>query len=220
MVLILLPAIAQLAQKANEEYRTAAARRKAATEMEHPVRRSIERTPELVASFGIRPGDSVADIGTGAGYLLTYLVAATGPRGHVYAEDIYPDFFDLVQRKITANRWNNITAILGDEKDPKLESGSVDIAVILDTYHHLNYPAEMLAGVRRALKPGGRLVIVDFYRSRKHPGATDADLRSHVRADRDEVIREVSERGFRLQKMFDHLPHEYVLIFGDGGESR
>lgn len=203
----------QVAQKANEEYRSAAARAKAAAEMEHPIRKSVERTADLAASLAIRPGDVVADVGTGAGYFLPYLVAAVGDHGRVVAEDIYPDFLRRVNQKIARQGWKNVTTVLGTDKDPKLRPASLDVALILDTYHHLDYPGEMLACLQRALKPEGRLIIVDFYRSRRHPGATDADLKSHVRADRDEVIREVTAKGFRLERNFDHLPHEFVLIF-------
>jgi len=206
----------QVAQKANEEYRTEAARRKAASEMEHPIRKSIERTGDLVTSLGIRRGDVIADIGTGVGYLLPYLIAGTGEGGHVFAEDIHADFVESVRQKIAQHGWKNVTPILGTEKDPMLKPASLDLALILDTYHHLDYPQEMLTGLRHAIKPDGRLIVVDFYRSRKHPGATDADLKSHVRADRDEVVSEVTAQGFRLERSFDHLPHEYVLIFRNG----
>lgn len=215
-IIVVPQADSQVAQKANEEYRTATARRKAAGEMEHPVRKSIERTSDLVTSLGIRRGDVIADIGTGVGYLLPYLTAATGESGHVFAEDIHADFVESVRQKIAQHGWKNVTPVLGTEKDPKLKPASLDLALVLDTYHHLDYPQAMLAKLRHAIKPEGRLIIVDFYTSRKHPGATDADLKSHVRADRDQVIAEVKAEGFRLERSFDHLPHEYVLIFRNG----
>lgn len=203
----------QVAQRANDEYRTAAARKKAAGEMEHPIRASIERSGELAARLPIRLGDVVADVGAGVGYFLPYLVAAVGQHGRVIAEDIHTDFVEAARSKIVKNGWKNVTAVLGTEKDPKLAEGLLNVALVLDTYHHLDYPTEMLTALRRAMKPGGQLIIVDCYRSRKHPGATDADLKIHVRADRDEVIGEVKASGFQLERTFDHLPHLYVAIF-------
>ena len=212
-LLAVLPAAAQVATKANEEYRTKAKREKAAREMDHPIRPKVEQSARLMASLPLRPGDVVADIGTGVGYMLPYLVAAVGSSGRVIAEDIHPDFVARIREKIQENRWSNVTAVLGTPRDPRLPAGAADVALVLDVYHHLDYPAEMLAQIRRALKPGGRLIVVDCYRSRKHPGATDEDLREHVRLDRDEVIREVQAGGFRLVSHFDHLPHLYVLVF-------
>jgi ubiquinone/menaquinone biosynthesis C-methylase UbiE len=204
----------QVAQKPNEDYDTAERRQRAALEMDHWVRAGVERTGDLVASLGLRPGDVVADIGTGVGYLLPYLAARVGPQGAVIAEDIFPDFLAKAQEKIDAAGWRNVRTVLGSERDPKLPANQLDVALLLDTYHHLNYPTETLRHIRRALKVRGQLIIVEYYRSRKHPSASDEDLRSHIRLDRDEVVAEVSAHGFRLAKQYDHLPHEYVLMFG------
>ena len=204
---------AQVALKANLEYRTAEARERAVTEMTHPVRPQVERTADLVRSLQLKPGSAIADIGSGAGYLIPYLRAEAGPAGSVIAVDIHADFVDLVSRKIAAQGWSNVRALRATERDPGLAGNSVDTAVMLDTYHHLDYPLDVLDKLRTALKPGGRMYVIDYYRSRKHPGASDADLRSHIRLDRDEVIREVEARRFRLVRGWDHLPHEYVLEF-------
>lgn len=217
-ILILFVALAcccdsQVAEKANEDYATPALRQKAAAEMGHWVRPSVEHTAELVASLGLQPGDTVADIGAGVGYLLPHLVARVGAFGAVIAEDIHPDFLVQAQEKIKAAGWRNVRTVLGTERDPRLPAGQLDVALLLDTYHHLNYPAPMLQQIARALKPRGRLIIVEYYRSRKHPGASDEDLRMHIRLDRDEVVGEVEAQGFHLTRRFDHLPHEYVLMF-------
>src|SRR5687767_12772800 len=92
LLLVAPPFSAQLATKANEEYRTKAKREKAAREMDHAIRPKVEQSARLVASLPLRPGDVVADIGTGVGYMLPYLVAAVGSSGRVIAEEIYPDF--------------------------------------------------------------------------------------------------------------------------------
>ena len=206
--------IAQVATKPNEDYATAERRLHAASEMEHPIRPTVEHTAELVESLGIRPLDAVADVGTGVGYLIPYLLSKVGPFGSVFAEDIYPDFVAAVRKKIEAAGWRNVRAVLGTEQDPKLPPAQFDVAIVLDTYHHFNYPVQMLQHIRSALKPQGRLIVIEYYRSRHRPGATDEDLQSHIRLDRDGVTAEVSAHGFHLTKSFDHLPYEYVLDFG------
>lgn len=205
--------VSQVARQANSEYAGAELRRKAISEMEHAVRPRVERTEELVRSLSLSAGSTVADIGAGSGYLIPYLLAALGPAGQIYAVDILPEFLAAIRQKIASNRWKRVHAVAGTEKDPRLALGTLDVALLLDAYHHLDYPQAMLSALRMALKPGGRLLIVDYYRSRKHPGATEADLRSHIRLDRDGVAAEVRGQGFTLVRSFDHLPHEYVLEF-------
>lgn len=205
--------VAQVATKPNEDYATPERRQHAASEMDHWVRPQAEQTGRLVDSLGIKPMDAVADIGTGVGYLIPYLLSKVGPFGSVTAEDIYPNFVARVEEKIRAGNWRNVHAVLGTERDPKLPASTLDVAVVLDTYHHFNYPIPMLQHIRVGLKPKGRLIIIEYYRSRHNPSATDEDLQSHIRLDRDDVIAEVSAHGFHLTRKFDHLPYEYVLDF-------
>ena len=164
-------------------------------------------------SFRIEPGTRIADIGTGVGYLLSHLVSAVGLRGKVFAEDIFPDLLEKAKARIRENGWTNVVPILGTEKDPKLPPRSVDLALVVDTYHHFDYPGEMMAGIHSALRPGGRLIVADFYRYRPHPFTSAAVMIAHIRADRDEVIREIQDCGFRLESRFDHFSCEYVLVF-------
>lgn len=204
---------AQVATLANEEYSTAERRQAAAREMENPNRPVVEASQRLVESFKIKPGDVVADIGTGVGYMLPLLQKAVGPTGRVIAQDIYADFLARVKEKIKVNGWKNVTTILGTPTDPNLPHREIDVVLALDVYHHLDYPGETISSVRKSLKPSGRLIVVDFYRSRKHPGGTLDDLRYHIRADRDDFAAEIALGGFRLVDAFDHLHHEYVLVF-------
>ena len=103
--------------------------------------------------------------------------------------------------------------MLGTEHDPKLPVNRLDGAILLDTYHHLNYPEETLRGIHRALKSRGRLFIIDYYRSRENPAASLEVVRRHIRLDRDDVVKEIQAQGFRLTKQFDHMPFLYVLVF-------
>ncbi len=207
------PLHAQVASAANQEYLTPEGRRNAAFEMTHPNRSRLEESDRLVKSFGLKPGDVVADVGSGVGFLLPLISNAVGPTGRIVAEDIQPDFVGEIEKKIKANGWANVTAVLGTPTDPRLPDNSLDAALLVDVYHHLDYPGEVIQRLRHAIKPGGRLIVADFYNSRPHPRATPQVLKQHIRADREQVAGEITTEGFRLLKQFDHLPHEYVLVF-------
>jgi SAM-dependent methyltransferase len=207
------PLCAQVARAANQEYLTPEGRRNAAFEMAHPNRSSLEQSDRLINSFGLKHGDVVADVGSGVGFLLPLTLDAVGPTGRVIAEDIQPDFIAEIQKKIKSNGWSNVTAVLGSSTDPSLADNSLDAALLVDVYHHLDYPGEVIQRIRHAVKPSGRLIVADFYNSRPHPRATPQVLRQHIRADRDQVAGEITAEGFHLVDQFDHLPHEYVLIF-------
>lgn len=202
----------QVATEANKQYQTPEGRQGIAKTLESPDRAERLKARELVALLGIQPGNTVADIGTGTGMMLPVLVEAVGPTGRVIAEDIQQDFLSKAEAKIKSNNWSNVTPILGTDRDPKLPEGQVDLAFTLDAYHHFDYPAEMLGHITRALKPAGRFVVADFYRTRRGP--QDKDMKGHLRADKDEVIREIESNGFQLLAQHDHGTNQYVLIFG------
>ncbi|MBI3693609.1 MAG: methyltransferase domain-containing protein [Acidobacteria bacterium] len=202
---------AQVAVEANKDYQTAEGRARIAKTLEDPHRAERMKPKEMVAALEIQPGGTVADVGTGVGAMLEYLVEAVGPSGRVIAEDIAQDFLDKAKTRIEANKWANVTTVLGTEKTTNLPAGEVDLVFILDAYHHFNYPAEMLGSIARGLKKDGRLALADFYRSRR--GAQDKDMSKHVRADRDEVIKEVEDNGFKLLSYKDQGTSQYLLLF-------
>lgn len=204
---------AQVAEGANQGYQTREQRAGVARNLGDPEREKRDKPRELVAELDIKEGMTVADIGTGVGFMIPYFLERIGDSGKLYAEDIQQDFLNTVEEKKKDNGWNNVVTILGDERDPKLPAGETDLAFILDAYHHFNYPAESLAAIRESLKPDGRLVVVDFYRSRKHPRMSEERLKDHIRKDRDGFAAEIEDAGFRLVRHFDQLPHQYVLIF-------
>jgi predicted methyltransferase len=203
---------AQVAEKANAHYATPEQRRQMALGMADASRDQQQKPRELVASLAIAAGMVVADVGTGPGYMLPFLSEAVGAHGRVVAEDIYPDFVDAARRRADSARLANVTLVLGTETDPKLAVASLDLALLLDVYHHLNYPGPMLAHLRDSLRKGGRLAIVDYYR---RPGAMPfQDALEHIRADQPEVIKEVEAAGFHLLSKDDHIANsQYVLVF-------
>ena len=211
--LLNVAAAAQVATKANEGYQTAEDRQRVARGLGDPEREKRQLPRELLASIGVEPGAVVADVGTGVGFMIPYFLERIGPQGKLYAEDIQQDFLDQVENRKSEEGWTNVETILGGQIDPKLPKGRIDLAFILDAYHHFEHPAETLAKLSESLTPHGRLVLVDFYRSREHPTMSKERLLDHIRKDRDGFSEEVQAAGFRLIRQFDHLPYQYVLIF-------
>ena len=202
---------AQVATEANKEYQTREGRERIAKTLDDPQRQERLKPREMLAVLEIKPGSAVADVGTGVGAMLPFLVEAVGPSGRVIAEDIQQDFLDKAEARIKSNAWSNVSTVKGGEKDPNLPESQIDLAFVFDVYHHFNYPSDMLGHIARALKPDGRLAIADMYRKRRGP--QDKDMSNHIRADRDEVIKEIEENGFKLLSYRDHGTNQYVLLF-------
>jgi ubiquinone/menaquinone biosynthesis C-methylase UbiE len=197
---------AQVAQKANSNYKTKEGRAQVAKNLEGPVRDSQQKPAELIGAMNLKPGMAVADIGTGVGYMLPFLSRAVGPSGKVYGEDIFPDFLDQARARAAGEKLTNVQFIQGTDSDPKLPAGALDAALILDAYHHFDYPEKMLASIRAAIKPGGRLFIVDYHKA--------GDKEDHIRLSRDDAAKEIAANGFRLVSQRDHIPgQQYILEF-------
>jgi ubiquinone/menaquinone biosynthesis C-methylase UbiE len=203
VLILTLSAYAQVADDANKGYKTKEGRDKVAATLDDPHRDGRQKPQELIAAMNIKPGMTVADIGTGTGYMLPFLGKAVGENGKVFGEDIQADFLERAKAKHVPNA----ELILGTTTDPKLPANSVDVALVLDVYHHFDYPDKMLKAIRGALKPGAHLVIVDFYKSASpSPG--------HIRAERDDVAAEIEGNGFHLLSKRDHIPNsQYMLTF-------
>ena len=203
VLILTLSAWAQVAADANKGYKTKEGRDKVAATLDDPHRDGKQKPEELIAAMKIKLGMTVADIGTGTGYMLPFLGKAVGANGKVFGEDIQADFLDRAKAKHVVNA----ELILGTTTDPKLPPNSVDVALVLDVYHHFDYPDKMLQAIRGALKPGAHLVIVDYYKSASpSPG--------HIRAERDDVAAEIEGNGFHLLAKRDHIPNtQYMLTF-------
>ncbi|MFN0166226.1 MAG: class I SAM-dependent methyltransferase [Bryobacteraceae bacterium] len=211
-VAAVLPLAAQVAVNANKGYVTPEARARVASTLLRDGRDTTQKPQELVEHMDLRPGMLVADIGTGAGYMLPFLARAVGKEGRVVGEDIHDDFLAKAREHAAKEKLENVTFVKGTERDPNLTTGSIDVALALDSYHHYNYPAEMLAGLRRGLRAGGRLVIVDYYR--RPTAMPNGNAMDHIRADQDVVIKEVEAAGFRLLSSREHIKDsQYLLVF-------
>ena len=197
----------QAAGDVNARYRTKEGRVQVAAGLANPDRDKTQKPESVVAALGLKPGMTVADIGTGVGYMLPYLSKAVGPSGKVLAEDVQTDFLDQAKAKVDAAKLSNVSLILGGFTDPKLPPAAVDVELVLDVYHHFDEPAKMLASLAPALKPGGHLVIVEYHKA-------DSPQPGHILREWSEVQREVEASGYRLQARIDRITvNQYMLTF-------
>jgi ubiquinone/menaquinone biosynthesis C-methylase UbiE len=215
LFLISAAAFAQVADKANEGYKTHEGRENVAKGLGDPTREERQRPRDIVDAMDLKTGGTVADVGTGVGFMLPYLSHAVGDTGHVIGEDIQSDFLDRAKTKAQLSRLNNVRFVLGTDRDPNLPADSLEGVLVLDVYHHFDYPEAMLQHIRDSLLSDGKLVIVEYF---KRPGAmpgTDPNRAvEHIRLDQDGLIQEVEANGFRLVLKRDLVPKsQYIAVF-------
>lgn len=172
--------------------------------------REIEERPDLVLeAMQLREGDVVAEIGAGSGYFSRRVARAVGPRGVVYANDIQPEMIDLIRTYAARENLTNIKPILGGEIDPKLPANSVDWILLVDVYHEFQQPQPMLARMREALNPNGRVMLVEY----RADGTTAQHIRPEHRMTREQVLQEWLPAGYRLESVSEALPSQRMFIF-------
>ncbi|PYR44555.1 MAG: SAM-dependent methyltransferase [Acidobacteria bacterium] len=173
------------------------------------IERDEEEAPDVALSvLKIPKGASVADIGAGSGYMTVKLAARVGPAGRVFANDVQPQMLDMLARRLARQRIANVTMVQGTVDDPKLPPSSVDLELMVDVYHELSQPQAMLRHLREALKPGGRLVLLEY---RKEDPSIP--IRPEHKMSVAEAKLEVEAEGFTLSKVDDALPRQHILIF-------
>lgn len=212
LMLILATALAaQVAGPANAGYKTPEGRKQVAAGLADPARDQTIRPGQLMNEIGLKPGMSVADVGTGIGYMLPFLSRKVGETGHVYAEDIEDDFLAMARQTADKQGLTNVTFVKGTTTDPKLPDGGMDIVLVLDAYHHFDYPEKMLAAIHQSLRPDGKLVIVEYY---KRPDAMpNGRAMTHIRLDMPDVIKEIEANHFHLIEEKERIRNvQYMLI--------
>jgi ubiquinone/menaquinone biosynthesis C-methylase UbiE len=134
----------------------------AATWLERPEREEEENPRKLLELLKFKQGEVVADIGAGSGYYTFRMAKLVGPKGKILAVDIQKEMLDIIRDRMKKQNLTNIEPVLGDEADPKLKDASVDTILLVDVYHEFSFPYEMTEKMVKALKPGGRIVFVEF----------------------------------------------------------
>jgi ubiquinone/menaquinone biosynthesis C-methylase UbiE len=173
------------------------------------VERIEEEEPDVALKvLQIPKGSSVADVGAGSGYITVRLSKLVGPTGAVYANDVQPQMLELLRRRLVREKITNVTLVQGTVDDPKLPPASVDLQIMVDVYHEFSQPQAMLRRLREALKPGGRLVLLEY---RKEDPSIP--IRPEHKMSVAEAKMEVEAEGFTLAKVDESLPRQHILIF-------
>ena len=171
--------------------------------------RDQEEDPDrAIDVLKIQKGATVADIGAGSGYMTEKLSKKVGPMGRVYASDIQQGMIDLINKRIAKRKLTNVTPILSAQDDPRLPVEAVDLVLMVDVYHELSQPQLMLRHIKASLKPGGRLVLVEY---RKEDPSIP--IKPEHKMSVAEARLEVEAEGFKLTQTNEDLPRQHILIF-------
>ena len=166
---------------------------------------------KVLAACKLKPGMVVADVGAGTGLYTRLFAKAVGPDGQVFAVDIAPKFLERVQATCRDAGLKNVTPVMCNPDSVDLPANSVDVAFICDTYHHFEFPERTMLSLMRALKPGGRVVVIDFHRI---PGKSTDWVLGHVRAGQEVVEKEIASFGFeKVEEVKDLLKENYLVVY-------
>jgi ubiquinone/menaquinone biosynthesis C-methylase UbiE len=171
-------------------------------------RQREEGTDLLIKALKVKPGQTVCDMGCGNGFHTLELARLVGEKGRVLAVDIQPEMLSLLNQRAKQAGLTNIEPILGTLIDPKLPAGKVDLILCVDVYHEFSHPEHMLKAMRRALAPGGRLVLVEF--RLEDP---DVPIKLLHKMSKQQILKELPPNGFKLVEQYDELPWQHAMFF-------
>jgi predicted methyltransferase len=177
--------------------------------LEAPDRDLWQPPDQIMDAIGIADGSVVADIGAGSGWFTIRLARRVGPQGLVYAEDVQDEMINAIMRRVQREGITNVKPVLGIGSNPRLPANSLDAVLVVGAYYEIVDRVTMLSNLARALKPQGRIGVIDFKLEGTGPGpATDE------RVSPDVVVKDAVEAGLHLIRQEPFLPYQYFLIFG------
>jgi SAM-dependent methyltransferase len=182
----------------------------AADWLERPGREREENVRQAIENLDIQPDEHIADIGAGSGYY-TFRMAQKVPRGKVYAVDIQPEMLAIMEAEIARQGLDNVELVRGNETSPRLPENSVDLVVMVDVYHELSNPREMMQDIVRALKPDGRFVLLEY--RQEDPRVPIKPLH---KMSEEQAVREMRAVGLRLRENIENLPWQHCMVFVKG----
>lgn len=169
-----------------------------------------DRRTDIIQALRLQPGQVIADIGTGTGFIARMMAQEVLPGGRVYAVDIAKNFVDSTVQRARDQGLSNVIGVVNDQRSINLPDSSIDLAFTSDTYHHFEYPQSTLRSIHRALRPDGEFVVIDFIRI---PGVSSPWVLGHVRAGEEQVTREIEAAGFELIERLGFMQTQYFLRF-------
>lgn len=170
-------------------------------------RESEENPDGALDAIGIKPGMVIADVGAGTGFMTLKMAKRVGPTGKIYAEDVQPEMLRRLRKNAMDANLTNIQTVLGGEADPKLPPNTLDLILLVDVYHEFSQPQRMLRKMREALKPEGRLVMLEY---RKEDPSIP--IRPEHKMSVQEVKLETEAEGFQVDKVLENLPRQHIFI--------
>jgi ubiquinone/menaquinone biosynthesis C-methylase UbiE len=175
--------------------------------LERSNRKTEEQPQKLIDALALKPTDTVADIGAGTGFI-SFQMASRLPQGKVLAVDIQPEMIEILQTRIKETKSFNVKPVLSTEQSPKLSPNSIDLAIMVDAYHEFNYPREMMMVIAQALKPQGRVALVE-YRA-EDPRVF---IKPHHKMSQAQVRKEMAAVGLGWKETQSVLPQQHLMIF-------
>ena len=179
--------------------------------LDRPEREAEEAPSKAIAALSIAPGSVVADVGAGSGYYTVRLSQVVGPRGRVVATDLQPGMLDLIRAKVERHGLTNVTLVQGRPDDPALPAATFDLIVMVDVYHELATPQTFVRKLREALKPDGRLVLIEFRLEDPR-----VPIREVHKMSVSQVREELGADGFQIDRVIDVLPWQHIIVLKTG----
>jgi precorrin-6B methylase 2 len=176
--------------------------------LDRPQRKAEERPAVVIDAMGLRGGEVVADLGAGSGYFTFRLAAKLGKTGKVLAVDIQDEMLEALRRRATALGLANVEEVKGSETDPHLPAAEVDVVLMVDVYHELAYPYEVMTKVREALKPGGRVVFVEYRKEDPR-----VPIKEVHKMSIEQLTKEMNVVGLERVRTVESLPSQHIVIF-------
>lgn len=176
--------------------------------LERPERDREEEPKKLLKALKLAEGMAVADVGAGTGYFTFPMAVRVGDSGKVFAVDIQPEMLAMIRQRAKIGGFKNVIPVKGTIQDPKLPAAAVDLILMVDVYHEFSHPYEMTEAMVKALKPGGRLVFVE-YRAED----PDVPIKPLHKMTEKQVLKEMEPHGLRHVETVDSLPRQHIIIF-------